>query len=125
MADGVDRRVAAGGEPWGGGGSGLPRDRMTLIDEDEIEAQRTAKGGWTRDTLEAWGVPWPPPPGWKRAILETGIPYQETATTSPVRTARRKLNKLNRQVLCHTCYTPMRRTGESGWVCDGCGLRWP
>ncbi len=35
----------------------------------EIAAAQTAQGGWTRDTLAGWGVPWPPPKGW-RAKLE-------------------------------------------------------
>lgn len=35
----------------------------------EIAAARTEKGGWTRETLERWGVPWPPPKGWKRDLL--------------------------------------------------------
>ena len=28
---------------------------------------RTDNGGWTRTQLAAWGVPWPPPKGWKSA----------------------------------------------------------
>jgi transcriptional regulator with XRE-family HTH domain len=40
------------------------------ISELEIEAERTAKGGWTRATLAKWGVPWPPPKGWRRALIE-------------------------------------------------------
>ncbi len=35
----------------------------------EIEAARTPAGGWTRAQLAAWGVPWPPPKGWKAALL--------------------------------------------------------
>ena len=38
----------------------------------EIEAARTPAGGWTRDQLAQWGVPWPPPKGWKRALLGDG-----------------------------------------------------
>ncbi|MFI9588340.1 hypothetical protein ACIHCQ_42665 [Streptomyces sp. NPDC052236] len=36
----------------------------------EIEAARTDKGAWTRDQLAAWGVPWPPPKGWKDELTE-------------------------------------------------------
>lgn len=39
----------------------------------EIEAAKTAKGAWTRVQLAAWGVPWPPPKGWKKALI-TGDP---------------------------------------------------
>ena len=38
---------------------------------EEIEAKKTANGGWTRETLAQWGVPWPPPKGWKKK-LEAG-----------------------------------------------------
>jgi hypothetical protein len=37
---------------------------------DEIEAARTPAGGWKRDQLAAWGVPWPPPKGWKDELTE-------------------------------------------------------
>jgi hypothetical protein len=37
--------------------------------EAEIMAQQTEAGGWTRQTLADWGVPWPPPQGWKSALL--------------------------------------------------------
>jgi hypothetical protein len=47
----------------------------------EIAAAVTAKGGWTRAQLAAWGVPWPPPSGWKRELedryaAERGIPVR-------------------------------------------------
>lgn len=37
---------------------------------EEIEAARTPAGGWTKDQLAQWGVPWPPPKGWKRKLAE-------------------------------------------------------
>jgi hypothetical protein len=40
--------------------------------EEEIEAARTSRGGWTRAQLARWGVPWPPPRGWKKALVERG-----------------------------------------------------
>lgn len=42
------------------------------ITEEEIEAARTSKGGWTRKALEAWGVAWPPTKGWKTELLLRG-----------------------------------------------------
>lgn len=36
----------------------------------EIMGSRTRAGGWTRKQLAKWGVPWPPPKGWKKALLE-------------------------------------------------------
>lgn len=48
----------------------------------EIEAAMTPKGGWTRETLAAWGVPWPPPKGWrKRLTLGPPEGTQASATT--------------------------------------------
>lgn len=43
------------------------------LTRDEIENGRSKRGGWTRATLASWGVPWPPPKGWRRA-LENGQP---------------------------------------------------
>lgn len=39
------------------------------ISEDEIMSKRTPKGAWTRQQLAEWGVPWPPPPGWKAKLI--------------------------------------------------------
>ena len=35
---------------------------------EEIEAAKTPNGGWTRATLNSWGVAWPPKKGWKREL---------------------------------------------------------
>jgi hypothetical protein len=51
----------------------MPRKPIT---EAEINAERTPAGGWTKATLAKWGVPWPPPPGWKAQIVAKGYPYQ-------------------------------------------------
>lgn len=34
----------------------------------EIEAAKTPRGAWTRATLAGWGVPWPPPKGWRKRL---------------------------------------------------------
>lgn len=44
--------------------AGLPR-----ISPEEIDAARSPRGGWTRATLARWNVPWPPPAGWRQALL--------------------------------------------------------
>ena len=38
------------------------------VTPEQIEASRSDRGGWTRETLAQWGVPWPPPKGWRRAL---------------------------------------------------------
>lgn len=48
--------------------AGLPTSsgaRTVLPSPAQIRAERTPAGGWTRKTLAEWGVPWPPPRGWK------------------------------------------------------------
>lgn len=43
---------------------------VRVITESEIEAGKTPLGGFTKATLNSWGVPWPPPRGWKRILLK-------------------------------------------------------
>ena len=42
---------------------------MMKIADAEIEAAKSPRGGFTRQILAAWGVPWPPPKGWRRALI--------------------------------------------------------
>ncbi len=41
-----------------------------LLSPEEVEAARSPKGGYSRAQLAAWGVPWPPPKGWKDELTE-------------------------------------------------------
>lgn len=54
---------------------------MTPITEEEIAAAQSPRRGLTAKTLASWGVPWPPPKGWKDTILAHGIPYQPELNT--------------------------------------------
>lgn len=36
---------------------------------EEIDRARTSNGGWTKAQLSEWGVPWPPPKGWKERLI--------------------------------------------------------
>lgn len=55
---------------------------------EEIEAGRSPKGGFTKEQLSKWGVPWPPPKGWVGTLLagktmqEAGLRAEEI---SPIR----------------------------------------
>jgi hypothetical protein len=49
--------------------------KRRFITKEEIESKRTYNGGFTKKQLSQWGVPWPPPSGWKNWISENGIPY--------------------------------------------------
>lgn len=53
----------------------------TQITHEEIDAAKSAKGGFKRATLEQWGVPWPPPKGWRKTIVAHGYPYDATLNT--------------------------------------------
>lgn len=57
--------------------------RLPRISREEIEACRTPGGGYsfTRERLAAWGVPWPPPAGW-RAALQRGDDSEPGRTPS-------------------------------------------
>lgn len=47
-----------------------------MITKDEIDAAKTDKGGWTKDQLEKWDVPWPPHKGWRQQIIKSGEQFQ-------------------------------------------------
>lgn len=44
------------------------------VTAEEIEAARSPRGGWTKATLAKWGVPWPPPKGWRQRLLKGEAP---------------------------------------------------
>jgi hypothetical protein len=37
-----------------------------------IESMQTPNGGYTKDSLKALGVGWPPPKGWKEQLVRDG-----------------------------------------------------
>jgi hypothetical protein len=49
-----------------------------IVTAEEIESAKSPGGAWTRDTLAKWGVSWPPPKGWKAALL-AGVPISQIA----------------------------------------------
>ena len=58
------------GGPYGPGTRTWPTSqRQRRISPEEIEAGKSARGGWTRRQLAELGVPWPPK-GWKRALIK-------------------------------------------------------
>lgn len=51
----------------------------------DIEAARSPAGGWRRATLAKWGVPWPPPKGWRKALIDgRTIPAQKAIAAPAV-----------------------------------------
>lgn len=56
--------------------------RITL---DEIMAARTPRGGWTKEQLLKWGVPWPPEKGWAKRLTgddSTSLPVPGRTKTA-------------------------------------------
>lgn len=54
------------------------------LTEAEIEAGKSPKGGYTRQQLAKWGVGWPPPKGWKEALLAGDGGGDERLAPSPI-----------------------------------------
>ncbi|AXI91212.1 hypothetical protein SAM9427_36130 (plasmid) [Streptomyces sp. ETH9427] len=50
----------------------------------EIEAARTSAGGWKREQLAAWGVPWPPPKGSKDELTERWKAARQNGAPPPL-----------------------------------------
>lgn len=68
--------------------------KLTL---EQIEAGRSPAGGYTKEQLAIWGVPWPPPKGWKEALL-TDSPMERAIQPSVVRPTM-DANELLRKVV--------------------------
>jgi hypothetical protein len=45
-------------------------DLIQLPTPAEIRAAQTPNGGWTKEQLTKWNVPWPPPKGWRKKLVE-------------------------------------------------------
>lgn len=45
---------------------------MRIPTAAEIAAARSPAGGWTKAQLAEWGVSWPPPKGWRQALVVSG-----------------------------------------------------
>ena len=58
----------------------LPEHRPVRARCTECDAVQEVVDGWTREQLAAWGIPWPPPPGWQehlKACDWTGPPWED------------------------------------------------
>lgn len=42
------------------------------VSDEEIAAAMSARGGWTYAQLKEWGVPTPPPKGWRKRLTTFG-----------------------------------------------------
>lgn len=55
---------------------------------EQIDAEKSAKGGFDRATLAAWGIGWPPPKGWRQMLID-GAPIPEPGRNGEPATAVR------------------------------------
>src|SRR5262245_61260975 len=62
------------------GGPQLP----LKLTEEQIEAGASERGGFTKGQVAKWGVPWPPPSGWRKALLD-GRPIPKPDRSLPIR----------------------------------------
>ncbi|MGV2110123.1 HNH endonuclease [Agrobacterium salinitolerans] len=77
------------------------------ITEIEIQLAKTQNGGFTRETLREWGVPWPPISGWRRAIVSYGVPLIDMSGAS--KKAKKAANKKAIALLAEVSRTPPKR----------------
>ncbi|WP_406447193.1 hypothetical protein OG782_00460 [Streptomyces sp. NBC_00876] len=54
-----------------------------LPSPEEIEAAKTPNGAWARVQLAEWGVPWPPPKGWKDELIKRWEAAPPDGASSP------------------------------------------
>lgn len=47
---------------------GLELVPVGAVSAEDIMNGRSPRGSWTKATLAGWGVPWPPPHGWRARL---------------------------------------------------------
>ena len=62
----------------------IQQDDLIYVTGAEIDAARTAAGGWTRRQLARWGVAWPPQKGWRIALQNGRRPDKGTEKLPPL-----------------------------------------
>lgn len=91
----------------------------------ELESVRRQKGGYTRKRLEKLGVPWPPPKGWRKAILATGpTPEGSEGTAGGRKTHMRGCEE--HDLVCFLNGAPSHWRTSTDWsevTCGNC-LKW-
>lgn len=51
---------------------------IRLVTDEEIRSKQSPAGGWTKSDLAEWGVPWPPPKGWRKRLSHAPVEQHET-----------------------------------------------
>lgn len=47
--------------------------KQIIITETLLDTYRSDRGGWTKDTIMAFGVSWPLKKGWRRRLIGSAI----------------------------------------------------
>ena len=85
---------------------------------------RNQKGGYTRRHLESLGVPWPPPKGWRKAILASESLTDSAETKGPKKTHMRGCEE--HDLVCFLQGAPSHWRTSTDWSevnCKNC-LKW-
>jgi hypothetical protein len=83
----------------------------------EIEAAKTPKGAWTRDTLASWGVSWPPPKGWKAALI-AGVPISDGIKLATPAAPRESVKDSLEAKLLHDVVMALTNVGKAYLLAD-------
>jgi hypothetical protein len=100
----------------------IQRDDLIYVTGAEIDAARTAAGGWTRRQLAQWGVAWPPQKGWRIALQTGRRPDKGTEKLPPLSQRERKRHADDQQREKDGGKLKKRATEEHAQdVCKVCG----
>jgi hypothetical protein len=69
------------------------------LTHENLNAARTAKGGWTKAQLEAIGVAWPPANGWRHNVVGKEISDADYQRFCELASVRAKPNKRGESLL--------------------------
>lgn len=103
---------------------------------EEIDAKRSPRGGWTAKTLAEWGISWPPPRGWRKALLAGNTPIRgrsrkrtrRTRPEDPLRLARSEMETINEAAISSAQRGKPLPIDygvlvKQGFICGGCGQK--
>lgn len=65
--------------------------------EDLLEANKTSKGGYTKSFLNSIDVPWPPPKGWKRKMIDDSWAWKPDYNVINIAKARKRKAKVKKK----------------------------
>ena len=64
--------------------------KLIRLTNEMLDESKTFRGGWTREQLRLYRVPWPPTKGWKRGLVGTLILSDTYEQILELRSTRKK-----------------------------------